>query len=182
MKKLFLILNIIICFMFFSCNKTPVESNESERILIDKAISIPVVYMNNFEVPEDTIGWYGLYPSMFVNEPSPVEGSRSLLIGGGCLQPTAYITFNKSLSGHSYKMNCWGKVGVNGGGLSLTIAENDSIPKPEVHISVINTVWTFYSSDKFYCPEDKTLQLEIFAGGDVSGNIYVDFLSIERSD
>ena len=185
MNKLIFYLCIVFCILFNECSKnSPNESqiDDGSHNLGDDVIAIPVVYLNSFESPQDTIGWIGISYSMFVDDPLPAVGEKSLRIGGGCMQPAAYLKFDKTLSGHNYRLDCWGKTGINGGSIVLTTAEVDSLPRQEVSIEILDSVWTHYSSDIFHCPEDKTLQLDIYVGGIIFSEIYVDYLGIEQVD
>jgi hypothetical protein len=181
MKRLY----IILCFIFLcyiGCKKHINEPSDVKEIKIDEVVAILLVYHTSFESPEDTVGWVGLNESMFVSNPSPAVANKSLLIGGGCLQPVAFLKFDDSLSGHSYRLNCWGKIGEQGGSLVLTTAEYDSLPRTEVQINIKDSVWTHYTSEEFFCPKDKTLQLEIYTGGIIFVSIFIDYLGIEQLD
>ncbi|MFB0515280.1 MAG: hypothetical protein ACETWG_01600, partial [Candidatus Neomarinimicrobiota bacterium] len=70
-----------------------------------------VIYSNSFEVPEDTSDWIGLSYRMFVEDPAPGQGTRSLLIGGGCDQPIAWIDIPCPAGDGSYRLSFWGKTG-----------------------------------------------------------------------
>ena len=43
------------------------------------------IYFNSFELPSDTIEWYG--GVVLYNEAPETGGSRSLYVSGGCLVP-----------------------------------------------------------------------------------------------
>ncbi len=182
MKNAFKLTTILVFIFIGGCKKE--FPTEQKNILIDGgSIAIPIVYMNSFESAIDTIGWQGLYQYMIVDDAAPNCGNKSLKIGGGCIFPTATIDFDSTLSGHSYKLSCWGKVGKNGGKLFLTTSDDESFSPAFTTINVTDTVWTHYVTDtSFYCAANKRLRLGIFSGGDNPSHIYVDGIAIVQTD
>jgi len=182
MKNVFKLTTILVFIFIGGCKKE--SPTEQKNILIDGgSIAIPIVYMNSFESVDDTFGWKGLYQYMIVDGAAPNCGYKSLKIGGGCIFPTATIDFDSTLSGHSYKLSFWGKVGKNGGMLFLTTNDDESFSVPAIFITEKDTAWTFFNSDSsFYCPSNKRLRLGIFSGGDNPSHIYVDRIAIVQTD
>lgn len=180
MKNATRLLTFIILLAIVGCKK---ESPTEQQKFRDEVIAIPIVYMNSFESAQDTVGWQGIFQYMFVNDPAPNCGSKSLKISGGCIYPSASINFDSSLAGHSYRLNCWGKVGKDGGTIFLTTNDSLSFSPPSIYIFITDSVWTHYVSDKIlYCPENETLRLGIFSGGDNPAHIFVDWIAIEQID
>ena len=181
MKNAIRAIILIIFSMLVGCKKE--IPTEQKQIIDGGALGIPIVYMNSFESAQDTVGWQGIFQYMFVNDPAPNCGSKSLKIGGGCIFPTASIDFDSTLSEHSYKISCWAKVGENGGMIFLTTDDEKSFSPAMKIIEITDTVWTHYETDStFYCPANKKLRLGIFSGGYIPGHIYVDLLSIIQID
>jgi len=181
MRNVFGLTMLIFLLIFSGCKKE--SPTELRRIYECGTVAIPIVYMNSFESAQDTTGWQGIFQYMFVNDPAPNCGSKSLKIGGGCIFPTASIDFDSTLSGHSYKLSCWAKVGENGGIIFLTTDDDKSFSPAMKIIEITDTVWTHYETDStFYCPPDKNLRLGIFSGGFIPGHIYIDLLSIIQTD
>ena len=161
-----ILLNLFICFIFYSCNNS-VSSDE-----------LNVVYSNSFETGRDTIGWQGLYSFMFINDPAPRSGNKSLFIGGGCVQPAASFEFLRNLPRGKYKITCWAKIGINGGSISFTEGSQTDWGST---VSPRDSVWRYYESK---VPSNfsgsSNLKIEIFAGGIIPANIYIDNLKVIR--
>jgi hypothetical protein len=162
---------LLCCFSLVSCDERATEPTGSP------------LYFNSFESVVDTTGWFGVTEAMFVTDPAPAGGNQSLHIGGGCLQPTAYIDLQTpALSGY-FKVSCWGKLEhiTHGGSIGLVI-DAGTEQRREIHLIVSDTVWTFYESEEsIRCPPTQNLRLEVFIGGFVPAGMFVDCIKVERA-
>lgn len=156
-----LILIFILCFLHLRCDL----NNGS-----------PVIYSNSFETAADTTGWRGVYTSMFINDPAPLSGRKSLRIGGGCIQPAASLDISGSALRGKYKITCWAKTGRGGGSIYL----NDGNARhAESAVAPADTLWNYYQSEiPFSYSGTSALRIEIYAGGIIPANIYLDNLKI----
>ena len=141
-----------------------------------------IVYLTSFESAQDTTGWQGITDKMFVCDPAPGAGIRSLHIGGGCIQPAAYIDLPPQTSPGNYVVSCWGKVPqvTRPGRIVLQIAQEGG-EGWEVQLIVDSEDWTFYKSEEsLRCSEDCTLRLQVWIGGFAPAHMFVDCIKIER--
>lgn len=164
-------------FMIFSCYHSTSPSFQE-----DQEPSFPItVYFNSFESSADSANWKGVWPAMFVSDPSPGGGEKSLHISGGCLQPTAYIDIPVQPDSGNYTISCWGKKGIGSGSVILTISGETYHDGTELRLLINQDDWTYIESeDSIYCAQYKQLRLEIFCGGWVSQSMFVDQIKIER--
>lgn len=141
-----------------------------------------LVYFNSFESSEDTTGWYGITDQMFLDDHAPDCGEQSLYIGGGCIQPTAWIDLPAQEEGGYYVLSCWAKIEdtTQTGQIILTITgENEQEEKLELLLD--DTEWTFYETQKSqYWPANHKLRLEIRIGGLIPAHMFVDCIKIEK--
>jgi len=166
----------IACVMFFCCIIFSCEGKKSIQP------TLRFVYFNSFESAEDTTGWWGIGERMFIGDPSPEGGKRSLYIGGGCIQPTAFIILPSPIEDGYYRISCWGKVkeGSFGGVIVLAIADEGE-KRPEIQLGIHNKEWTFYQSEKtLHCPANSKLRLEIWIGGFIPAYMFIDCIKIEK--
>jgi len=161
---------MLICSSIASCDKKGTEPIKN------------AIYFNSFESAEDTSGWHGITEAMFVSDPAPEGGSQSLHIGGGCIQPAAHINLPEGTRNGYYQVSCWGKLEdlAQGGSIGLVV-DAGTEQRRETHLSVSDTVWTFYQSEEtLYCPLNHSLRLEIVIGGFVPAGMFVDCIQVER--
>lgn len=141
-----------------------------------------VIYTNSFESPEDTTGWIGLSPDMFVADPAPGEGTYSLLIGGGCTQPTAWIDIPCTTGVATFCLSFWGKAGLvtpYGGSVSLAPADWYLPDTENLTIGTDSLNWRYYQAEKdFYLDRIDTLQIQIWAGGFIYDDVQIDGLEV----
>jgi hypothetical protein len=139
-------------------------------------------YYNSFETATDANGWSGISQDMFVQDPSPNSGFKSLNLGGGCIQPTAWFVFPKARSDGWYKLQCWGKIDQeNQGGQVILKLEGDDTFSMEVLVFIKDRSWTYYESDlPIFCPKGKQLRLEMLVGGIIFASMHVDGLTLTR--
>jgi len=148
----------------------------------DQEPSFPIiVYFNSFESSADSANWVGVYPSQFVSDPSPGGGEKSLHIGGGCLQPTAYIDLPVQPDSGNYTISCWGKRGIGVGSVILTICDETYHDGTELTLRINQDDWTYIQSEEsIYCAPGKQLRLELWCGGYAPQTMFVDQIKIER--
>lgn len=149
----------------------------------DECLGENVIYFNSFESDEDTAGWHFI-PEMFVNDPAPKCGTKSLYIGGGCLQPTAWLTLPFRPNDGHYSIGCWGKIDttyyVGAGGIVLTTSEPVG-ERPEIDIIVETEDWIYYESeDSLFCTSNNSLRIEIYCGGYIPVYMLIDCLKVEQ--
>ena len=140
-------------------------------------------YFTSFENASDAEGWTGIGVEMFVEDPAPNSGDRSLLIGGGCIQPTAKVTLPEIRVGGFYTISCWGKIDpdFHGGSVILALSHNEE-ESFQIELRIDRQGWYFYSSEEsIYCPASESLQIQIRVGGIVYDCMKLDGLKIEKS-
>ena len=141
-------------------------------------------YFNSFEVPSDTTDWNGISPNMFVKNPAPNGGEKSLLLCGGCVQPTAYINLPISNVDENYSVSFWAKIieENQSGVISLSVIDGD-IKLSEISLLASGQTWKYYKSEKkLFCPIGKQLRLEIMVGGIIPASMLIDLLKIEKQN
>ncbi|UCB51948.1 MAG: hypothetical protein JSV10_08145 [Candidatus Zixiibacteriota bacterium] len=161
---------MLLCCVTFSCGEKCTRS-------------VPeIVYFISFESAEDTTGWQGITDKMFVRDPAPGAGARSLKIGGGCIQPAAYIDLPPQAGPGNYVISCWGKVPqVNQPGRIVLQVAQEGGEAREIWLRVDSEDWMFYESrEPLRCSGDCSLRLQVWIGGFVPANISVDCIKIER--
>ncbi len=141
-----------------------------------------VIYSNSFEVPEDTTGWIGLGSRMFVEDPAPGEGSRSLRIGGGCLQPTAWIDIPCTAGDGTYRLSFWGKAGkVTSGGGCVVVGPADWYTPLMLEVCTDSLDWTFYQAEiDLQLAGIDSLRIQIWVGGIVFVDMQIDGLEVVK--
>ena len=158
-------------FVILSCSKKCVEPTPD------------FVYFNSFESPADTTGWHDIYPEMFVDNPAPKGGKQSLYIGGGCIHPTAYLDLPQVRSGY-YTVSCWGKIPEpTQAGTIVLVKVNQDGEREEIELIINRKSWTFYrSKESLYCPANCDLRIEMYIGGIVGANMFIDCIGIEKAE
>ncbi len=175
MKKFISIIWVaVITLSIQSCSDKTPTSNEDQN-------NNDEIYFNSFEADNDTSGWVGLSKNMFANDPCPENGTRSMHIGGGCPQPAAAYQLS-SLSDGKYKLSFWGKMGQDSQTAQIILKASDGSDEDEKIIVVVDgTGWKSYKSEReLYVSTNKKLSLEIWVGGFVAGDVYIDNLKIEK--
>ncbi len=139
-------------------------------------------YSNSFELPDDAKGWSGLTADMFVVDPAPNSRNRSLQIGGGCIQPTAWLVFPKTKEETRFTLSCWGKVDQpNQSGTVLLRVEGDTGDSNTVSLRIKDRNWMYLTSSAFLvCPKGRQLRVEMLIGGILFASMHVDGLIIEK--
>lgn len=140
-----------------------------------------IVYYNSFEYTQDTLEWEGINYSMFVDDPAPQGGNKSLLIGGGCLQPTARIFFEGPNEATNYKIGFWAKMkdSTQSAQVVLTKSPGEEWEGKDLVQTVSGTEWQMYYSDSlFYCPPKGKFELHIFCGGIIPAEMNIDKLGL----
>lgn len=168
-SKIFTMLVITSLIAVFSgCDKisSPEESN---------------VYSSSFESVGDTLGWQGLNKSMFVNDPAPQGGKSSLHVSGGCPQPAATYDLGNVHEG-KYRMSFWGKMGQPSQSALVYLYYGDRESQSQrIQLQVSGEEWKSYSAPaELNVPANANLKLEIWVGGIVFADVYVDMLKIEK--
>ena len=142
-----------------------------------------VFYFNSFEADKDSSGWTGLGLSkdMFANDPCPEDGKRSLHIGGGCPQPAASIELSPVEEGN-YKFSFWAKMGQQSQSAQVILKTCcDTESQDKLVVLVDSTNWKHYQSEGYlHVPANKKLNLEIWVGGIVYADVFIDNLKIEK--
>jgi len=169
--KLILLVSIIVFSLFHFCFKNPVEPEDQ------------IFFFNSFETKKDTTDWKGIYYQNFVNEPAPDGGKKSVLISGGCIQPTASIDLPIVHKNSKFVMSCWGRVNEDNqsGLVSLKVMDGEN-SKNSVALNVNTKTWNLYKSEKLICQPGEHLRIEIMIGGIIGASMNLDLLKIERVD
>jgi len=143
-----------------------------------------VFYFNSFETDKDTLNWEGISTTMFVEDPAPDGSQKSLFIGGGCIQPKAWITFPELHDGGTFSITCWGKVPetYHGGCVVLRVL-NEEENSNRIELRITEKEWTLVESETVIdCPPMHSLRLEIWVGGIVPDFLQLDCITIKKWD
>jgi len=161
---------MLFCCVIISCGKESTKPAPS------------LAYFNSFESAEDTAGWQGIKEEFFVPHPAPYGGNRSLHIGGGCIQPTAYLTLPPQAGDRNYRISCWGKAPEQSqaGNVILTTTYI-GVEREYIQLIINHKEWTFYKSEEsLFCPANYSLRIEIYIGGIVPAYMFIDCIKIEE--
>jgi hypothetical protein len=160
----------LLCFSFASCDKKVISPSQD------------TTYFNSFESARDTTGWLGMTEEMFVSDPAPKGGNRSLHIAGGCLQPTTYIDLPAQTHDGDYRVNCWGKLeDASRGGKIVLAIHPEGENRGEMQLIIAGEEWTFFESEKsLHCPKNQRLRLEIWIGGFAPASMFIDCIEVEK--
>ena len=154
--------------LFLSCDENPFEPKYE------------TIYDCSFESPQDTTGWKGITPEMFVNDPAPDGGEKSLYIGGGCMKPAAQIILESHIINGKYRLYCWGKKGESGGNVKLILAQNHDY-FDQIELNINSQDWKLYQIEGVLkCNETSQLRLELWVGGIVYNSMFIDRLKVEK--
>ncbi|MFC1726264.1 hypothetical protein ACFL4T_11605 [candidate division KSB1 bacterium] len=171
MKKVIFIL--LSSTVFFSCLT---DINNPEKPLSKN------LYFSSFENGDCIKGWYGIFEGNLVDDPAPGGGSKSVFLGGGCGQPTAYIDLISQHEDSYYKLKFWAKVqqASQKGWIELLVS-HDLDSKKKICIFAQGAEWTEYESDELlFCPAESELELRVHIGGIIYASMNIDRLTIER--
>ncbi len=119
---------------------------------------------------------------MFIEDPAPGEGTSSLRIGGGCMQPAASITFPHLHRSERFRLSLWGKAHDQNqtGTIALTSYDGKS-NLDEITIHIDDPRWRSYRTEaSLICVSGTRLRMEIRIGGFVPATMQIDGLIIER--
>ncbi len=167
--QLFVLTSLLAVGILFSCIQNPASP---ENV---------AYYFNSFEAPKDTTDWQGISFDMFINEPGPNGGRKSLFIGCGCFQPAASINLRECTENSEFKISFWAKIKENNlsGSILLSVMDREN-KLDEIAINVVGNDWTFYQSDKsIFCAAGNFLRIEMMIGGIKAVSMNVDLLKIE---
>lgn len=172
MKKKIIYLLLPVLVLFVSC-----DDNSTNNI--DNQNSEKIFYSNSFESETDISGWQGLTKEMIADEVFSTNGEHSLHISGACLQPAASIELDNTSEG-MYKLKFWAKMGQPSQSAILVLkTEGGNANKIEITANSLD--WRYHESENYIqVPADKKMILEIWVGGIVSADVYIDNLKIEK--
>lgn len=138
-------------------------------------------FYSSFESAADTLGWQGLSKSMFVNDPAPQGGKSSLHIGGGCPQPAAVYELPAVPEG-KYRLSFWGKMGQPSQSAQVYLYYGDrEVQTQKIELQVSGEEWKSYvSTADLNVPANTKLKLEIWVGGIILADVYIDMLKVEK--
>lgn len=142
------------------------------------------LYFTSFETPEDIAGWTGIAEENLNGDPAPGGGDRSLLIGGGCIQPTAYIVLEAEDTDAVYFLSCWGRLLDESQPGSVALATDERWDERDgCSVRVASEDWTYYrSEDQVTCPAGQRLRIEIYIGGIIGASMCLDRIAVEAVD
>jgi hypothetical protein len=143
-----------------------------------------IIYSNSFETSEDTTAWSGYGNWGITVDPAPDQGTRSFLIGGGCIQPAAWIDVPCTTGAGRYRLSLWGKAVYSewsGGSVALSRAAWEPSEEPKIEIHVVEPSWTPHSSEiDITLEENDTLRIQIQVGGYIYDEMLLDALEVTR--
>jgi hypothetical protein len=121
-------------------------------------------------------GWEGLTVDDLIEDSPSGGGVKSALIGGGCVLPTASITFPSTGKKIPVIIEFYGKAIHIGGTVSMHIGGNFH---EALSMLVIDTVWTYISSDTIiWWPTDSSLSVWLNSGGFGGASMLIDELKV----
>lgn len=172
MKKKIIYLLLPVLVLFASCDDNGTNN-------IDNQNSEKVFYSNSFESETDISGWQGLTKEMIADEAFSANGQHSLHISGACLQPAASIEFDNTNEG-MYKLKFWAKMGQPSQSATLVLKAENGVDN-KIELTANSLEWRYYESENYIqVPADKKMILEIWVGGFVAADVYIDNLKIEK--
>ena len=159
---------ILIVILFTSCGvNEPFPSPDS-------------IYFNSFENDADTTGWKDINPTMFVDDPCPNGGKKSLRIGGGCLQPASYFVLKPAEQTGRFQLRFWAKAAEPqmSGTIQFGLGDIFNPMSKTVSVHVRDASWKYYSSDLLNCSSGFKMFIKLFVGGIVPNEIFIDNLEV----
>jgi len=154
--------------LLFTCNESAFAPGKIEKTNI--------IYETSFESENDFAGWKSIDTSCWRIDVHPLCGTKSIIISGGCLMPTAsYILYSPGYT-CSVTVSCYGKEISGGGTLNLDIGQNIFYGL-QLHIQ--DTVWKKYeTADTLIWPADTSLWLTLNAGGIAGAQMLIDSIKV----
>ncbi len=135
-----------------------------------------IVYYNSFEDVSDLKGWEGLSADGLVDDTAPTGGAHSIRVSGGCIIPTSKLTLAARDENLTVRVTCLAKAEFFSGVVTMFTGKDY---EDEIFISIMDTVWRQYQSDKkMFWPANTTLSICINSGGFMGGSMLVDELMI----
>jgi len=140
-----------------------------------------VIYFNSFESDSDITGWSGVTKESMEKTACPNGGNSSLHISGGCIQPAASLELS-NISEGNYKISFWAKMGQSSQSALIVLAISEhSSESDKLAIPVTGNNWKYYESDnRLRVAPNQKLQLDIFVGGIIYADIFLDNIVIEK--
>lgn len=144
---------------------------------------VQVLYFTSFETESDIEGWVGLEIGNLLEDPAPGSGGRSVLVGGGCVQPAAYIVLEARERDADYSLSCWGKLTDDSQPGAVVLATGaPGGERTGCGITVESENWRFYRSEnQINCPAGRELRIEVYIGGIIGASMKVDGLTVEST-
>jgi hypothetical protein len=169
----------VLCLVSIAC-----DSSRDLNGMRDIRHEPEIVYFNSFESSQDVHGWTGIDEKMFLDDPAPNGGRKSLHIGGGCVHPTAEAVVGGEHAAGDYVISCWGRLDdVSQPGGVVLKAYLDGQPCGESTLTVRTGEWSYYASgEPLTCDEGVEFKIELGIGGIVAASMSLDCLKIERID
>ncbi|MFH1196984.1 MAG: hypothetical protein V1720_14905 [bacterium] len=159
---------LILLFVIYSC---------SDEILQP---GINDFYYSSFENEKDTIDWTGLTGANFSNEACPGGGGKSVIIGGGCIQPAATLKLGTAPADGKLKMSFQAKMlqeSQSAGLFLLKYSGNEIIDSIAATVNSID--WSSYESSSILnVSEGDSLRIDFFVGGFVLAEVMLDQLRV----
>ena len=178
MKKLTIVV------LLFSLSPLALSCGDSCHDPIGDGDPARIIYFNSFETNDDAAGWTGISEGDLIGEPAPGGGEHSLRIGGGCVQPTAYIVLEPQDVEAVYSLSCWGKLFDESQPGGVVLATDEKWDQRRSTALVVDAGdWGFYrSKDQIVCPAGQRLRIEIYIGGIMGGSMMIDNITVEAVD
>ncbi|MFC2083562.1 hypothetical protein ACFLS9_00750 [Bacteroidota bacterium] len=137
-----------------------------------------ILYYSSFESEIEFYGWDGIGTSNQNSDVPYIGGNFSVLISGGCVVPHSYYVFGDTIKSGYYTVECWSKLLLHEGNVSLQYRDTYNNSITNVWISVSDTIWTKKTSDPIFLPKGKLLEIEMNSGGFVPGGMLIDELKV----
>lgn len=162
------IVSMIFLLLIYSCTDEILEPGAKD------------FYYNSFEVETDARGWEGISEGNFCGEAAPEGGNKSVIIGGGCVQPAASLNLGAVQSSAKLRICFQAKmVQENQGACLYLINYSGNEILDSIAVSVSGNYWKGYDSNSsLNVTRGDSLRIDVIAGGYFAAEVMLDCLRI----
>lgn len=168
-KKLTSIITLVLFVLFFN-NCTNQVGNSSSN-------TNNIIYQSGFENTSDLEGWEGVERKTL--DSFAYEGKSSLLISGGCIQPTAKYTIVLKEDG-DYSISFYAKLASENQSARVVLACTEDLASYTAEVEVRGNAWKSYQSSKTHFVKGDKLCIYVYVGGIIAESINIDKLILRK--